>query len=62
VLVSWYGNCLPTRDFPLLARWYREGRLQLDELVSARIGLDDVTAAFDAMRRADQLRSVILFD
>jgi S-(hydroxymethyl)mycothiol dehydrogenase len=61
VLVSWYGNCLGTRDFPLLARWYREGRLLLDELVSERIGLDGVAAAFEAMRRADQLRSVIVF-
>jgi S-(hydroxymethyl)mycothiol dehydrogenase len=62
LLVSWYGNCLATRDFPLLARWYREGRLLLDELVSERIGLGDVGRAFEAMRRADQLRSVILFD
>lgn len=62
VLVSWYGNCLGTRDFPLLARWYREGRLRLDELVSDRIGLDDVGRAFEAMHHADRLRSVIVFD
>jgi S-(hydroxymethyl)mycothiol dehydrogenase len=62
VLVSWYGNCLATRDFPLLAAWYRERKLLLDELVAERIGLDDVRPAFEAMRRADRLRSVIVFD
>jgi S-(hydroxymethyl)mycothiol dehydrogenase len=62
LLVSWYGNCLATRDFPLLARWYREGKLLLDELVAERIGLDDVGSAFESMRRADRLRSVIVFD
>jgi len=62
VLVSWYGNCLGTRDFPLLTGWYREGRLLLDELVSERIRLDQVGDAFEAMRRADRLRSVIVFD
>lgn len=62
VRVSWYGNCLGTRDFPLLARWYREGRLLLDELVSEEIGLADVPTAFEHMRLADRLRSVIVFD
>jgi S-(hydroxymethyl)mycothiol dehydrogenase len=62
VLVSWYGNCLGTRDFPLLLRWYREGKLLLDELISDRIGLGDVAQAFEAMRQADRLRSVIVFD
>jgi S-(hydroxymethyl)mycothiol dehydrogenase len=62
LLVSWYGNCLGTRDFPLLTRWYREGKLLLDELVSDRIGLGDVARAFEAMRKADRFRSVIVFD
>ncbi|HEY7199682.1 MAG TPA: Zn-dependent alcohol dehydrogenase [Candidatus Dormibacteraeota bacterium] len=62
VLVSWYGDCLGTRDFPQLARWYRDGRLLLDELVSERIGLGDVSRAFDAMHDATRLRSVIVFD
>jgi S-(hydroxymethyl)mycothiol dehydrogenase len=62
VLVSWYGNCLGTRDFPLLTRWYRQGKLLLDELVSDRIGLEDVAQAFETMRSADRLRSVIVFD
>jgi S-(hydroxymethyl)mycothiol dehydrogenase len=61
LLVSWYGDCLGSRDFPLLAQWYREGKLLLDELVTDRIGLDGVAGAFDTMRRADRLRSVIVF-
>jgi S-(hydroxymethyl)mycothiol dehydrogenase len=57
--VSWYGDCLPSRDFPLLADWYRQGRLQLDELVTRLISLDDVEEAFAAMERGETLRSVI---
>ena len=57
--VSWYGDCLPTRDFPLLADWYRQGRLQLDEVVTRTIGLDETEAAFAAMERGETLRSVI---
>jgi len=57
--VSWYGNCLPTRDFPLLAEWYRRGDLKLDELVTEVIGLDDTDEAFRRMERGETLRSVI---
>jgi S-(hydroxymethyl)mycothiol dehydrogenase len=57
--VSWYGDCLPTRDFPLLARWYLQGELKLDELVTAVIELDAVQPAFEAMERGETLRSVI---
>lgn len=60
--VSWYGDCLPTRDFPLLADWYRQGRLDLDGLVSRTVALDETEAAFDAMKRGETLRSVIVFD
>ncbi|MDQ3613052.1 MAG: zinc-binding dehydrogenase [Chloroflexota bacterium] len=59
---SWYGDCLPTRDFPMLADWYQQGRLDLDGVVSRKIGLDDVEEAFDAMHRGETLRSVIMFD
>jgi S-(hydroxymethyl)mycothiol dehydrogenase len=59
--VSWYGDCLPTRDFPLLAEWYRQGKLDLDGLVTRRIGLDEVEEAFHAMERGETLRSVITF-
>jgi S-(hydroxymethyl)mycothiol dehydrogenase len=57
--VSWYGDCLPTRDFPLLARMYLRGELLLDELITSRIGLHDVQHAFEAMERGETLRSVI---
>lgn len=59
---SWYGDCLPTRDFPLLAEWYRQGNLLLDELVTAKITLDETEEAFEAMIRGETLRSVIMFD
>ena len=60
--VSWYGDCLPTRDFPLLAEWYRQGQLNLDKVVSQTIRLDEVDEAFEAMKRGDTLRSVIVFE
>jgi len=62
LLTSWYGNCLGPRDFPLLAAWYRQGRLKLDEMVSRRISLDQVEDAFKDMREGKGLRSVITFD
>ncbi len=59
--VSWYGDCLPSRDFPMLTDWYTKGVLQLDELVTREIGLEDVNEAFHAMERGETLRSVIVF-
>jgi S-(hydroxymethyl)mycothiol dehydrogenase len=59
---SWYGDCLPTRDFPMLVDLYLQGRLDLDGFVSETIALDDVEAAFDKMHRGEVLRSVVLFD
>ena len=61
VRVSWYGDCLPTRDFPLLAEWYQQGRLDLDRVVTRTIDLEDVEEAFHAMERGETLRSVIRF-
>jgi S-(hydroxymethyl)mycothiol dehydrogenase len=58
---SWYGDCLPSRDFPMLVSLYRQGRLDLDAFVSEEIGLGDVEAAFEKMHRGDVLRSVVLF-
>lgn len=57
---SWYGDCLPERDFPMLIELYRQGRLPLDTLVSETIGLDGIEAAFDKMRRGEVLRSVVV--
>jgi len=59
---SWYGDCLPSRDFPMLIDLYLQGRFDLDAFVSETIGLDDVEAAFDKMHSGDVLRSVVVFD
>ncbi len=60
--VSWYGNCIPARDFPTLAAWYQQGTLDLDRLVSRKITLGETNEAFEAMKRGETLRSVIVFD
>jgi S-(hydroxymethyl)mycothiol dehydrogenase len=57
---SWYGDCLPSRDFPMLVDLYQQGRLDLDAFVSEKIGLDDVEAAFERMHHGDVLRSVVI--
>jgi S-(hydroxymethyl)mycothiol dehydrogenase len=57
---SWYGDCLPNRDFPYLVSLYQQGRLDLDAFVSERIGLADVEAAFTKMHDGDVLRSVVV--
>jgi S-(hydroxymethyl)mycothiol dehydrogenase len=57
---SWYGDCLPSRDFPLLVDLYLQGRLDLDRFVSETIGLGDVEEAFHRMERGEVLRSVVL--
>lgn len=57
--ISWYGDCLPTRDFPLLAAWYGQGQLDLDGVVTRVISLDESEEAFHAMERGETLRSVI---
>jgi S-(hydroxymethyl)mycothiol dehydrogenase len=56
---SWYGDCLPTRDFPMLIDLHLQGRLPLERFVSETIGLGDVEAAFDRMQRGEVLRSVV---
>ncbi len=56
---SWYGDCLPSRDFPMLIELYLQGRLPLDGFVSETIGLGDVEAAFHKMERGEVLRSVV---
>ncbi len=59
---SWYGDCLPSRDFPMLVDLYRQGRFDLDAFVSETIALDEVEAAFDKMHRGEVLRSVVQLD
>jgi len=58
---SWYGDCLPSRDFPVMVDLYLQGRLDLDRFVSETIGLDDVEEAFHRMERGEVLRSVVTF-
>jgi S-(hydroxymethyl)mycothiol dehydrogenase len=56
---SWYGDCLPSRDFPMLVSLYRQGRLDLDAFVSERITINDIEAAFEKMHEGTVLRSVV---
>ena len=58
---SWYGDCLPSRDFPMLIDLYLQGRLDLDRFVSETIGIGDVEEAFHKMERGEVLRSVVVF-
>ncbi len=58
---SWYGDCLPTRDFPMLTELYLQGRLDLDAFVTEEIRLDQVEEAFDKMHTGGVLRSVVMF-
>jgi S-(hydroxymethyl)mycothiol dehydrogenase len=58
---SWYGDCLPSRDFPMLVDLHLDGRLPLEKFVSETIGLGDVEAAFRKMEHGEVLRSVVLF-
>ncbi|WP_040338689.1 S-(hydroxymethyl)mycothiol dehydrogenase [Candidatus Blastococcus massiliensis] len=57
---SWYGDCLPSRDFPMLVDLYLQGRFPLDDFVSETIGLGDVEEAFAKMHRGEVLRSVVV--
>jgi S-(hydroxymethyl)mycothiol dehydrogenase len=59
---SWYGDCLPTRDFPIVIDLYLRGRYDLDRFVSETIALDQVEEAFAKMQRNEVLRSVVVFD
>ncbi|SHN45612.1 S-(hydroxymethyl)mycothiol dehydrogenase [Cryptosporangium aurantiacum] len=58
---SWYGDCLPSRDFPMLIDLYLQGRLPLDKFVTETIPLDGVEEAFGKMHHGDVLRSVVTF-
>ncbi len=60
LLPSWYGDCLPSRDFPMLVDLYLQGRLDLDRFVSETITLDDVEEACHRMERGEVLRSVVV--
>jgi S-(hydroxymethyl)mycothiol dehydrogenase len=57
---AWYGDCLPSRDFPTMVDLHLQGRLPLDRFVTETIGLDDVEAAFTKMHSGEVLRSVVV--
>jgi len=57
---SWYGDCLPSRDFPMLSDLFLQGRLPLDKFVTETIGLGDIEAAFEKMHDGAVLRSVVV--
>ncbi|MFF7215754.1 S-(hydroxymethyl)mycothiol dehydrogenase [Streptomyces sp. NPDC008238] len=57
---SWYGDCLPSRDFPMLIDLHLQGRLDLDTFVTETIALDEVEKAFERMHHGDVLRSVVV--
>jgi S-(hydroxymethyl)mycothiol dehydrogenase len=57
---SWYGDCLPSRDFPMLVDLHLQGRLDLGAFVSETIALDEVEDAFHRMERGEVLRSVVV--
>ena len=58
---SWYGDCLPSRDFPMLVDLHLQGRLPLEKFVTETIALDEVEEAFHKMERGEVLRSVVVF-
>jgi len=56
-----YGGARPAEDFPLMAQAYLDGKLDLDGLITARIGLDDINEGFAALARGEAIRSVVVF-
>ena len=60
IVRSSYGNARPRRDFPWLAQLYLDGKLMLDELITRRIALEDINSGFDAIRRGDTIREVVV--
>ncbi|RCK68124.1 S-(hydroxymethyl)mycothiol dehydrogenase [Desertihabitans brevis] len=59
---SWYGDCLPSRDFPMLIGLHVQGRIDLSAFVTEKIGIGDVETAFDKMHAGDVLRSVVMIE
>lgn len=61
VIGSYLGSAVPTRDIPVFAQWWREGRLPVEALVSSRIALDDINLAMDELSSGRALRQIIQF-
>ena len=58
---SYLGSADPQRDIPRFIEWFRAGRLPVDRLLSGRLGLDDINAAFDTLADGRAVRQVIMF-
>jgi S-(hydroxymethyl)glutathione dehydrogenase/alcohol dehydrogenase len=58
---SSYGGARPQHDFPMLAAAYLDGRLKLDELITGRVGLEDINRGFDDLRSGRAIRTVVQF-
>jgi Zn-dependent alcohol dehydrogenase len=61
ILGSKMGSARIRIDIPALVDLYRQGRLKLDELITARYPLEDINEAVDAVRRGEALRNVLVF-
>lgn len=58
---SYMGSCVPSRDIPRYISMYQRGLLPVDKLISAKIALDDINAAFDKLDAGDTIRQIITF-
>ena len=57
---SWYGDCLPERDFPRYVTLFQQGKFPLDKFVTERIGMSEVEDGFETMKNGNVLRSVMV--
>ena len=62
LLITDGGDPIPAEDFPKMADWYLDGRLNLDDMVTRTLGLDELDEAFRAMLAGEVIRSVVRFD
>ena len=62
LLITDGGDPIPAVDFPQMAGWYLDGRLNLDDMVTRTLGLDELDEAFRAMLAGEVIRSVVRFD
>ena len=59
---SYLGSCVPSRDIPRYIEWYRAGRLPVDRLLSERLRLEGINAAFDRLAAGESIRQVVELD
>ncbi len=57
---SYVGSCVPSRDIPRFIAMYRRGSLPVNELLSERIGLDEINPALDRLARGESIRQVVM--